>query len=228
MSLKGFFNQVFHRGKISLRHVFALFSFIFVVWALYRYFPGLFPTWFEELVLKPLFWLTPTFWLVQKIEREKWASLGWTKKNFFPSLYWGIGLGLVFTFEGLLANIFKYQGLNLVSLDYTPLAFLGLIGLSFVTAFTEETVFRGYIFSRLWRLWQKEGLANLVSSFLFALVYLPVAVFVLSYQPLVLMVYLSLVFLYGFAAAFVFARTNNLVASCLLHVFWSWPIILFH
>ena len=66
--------------------------------------------------------------------------------------------------------------------------------LSFVTGLTEETVFRGYIFSRLSRLWKNEWLANLASSFLFALIYLPVAIFVLGYQPTVMLVYLLFVF----------------------------------
>jgi membrane protease YdiL (CAAX protease family) len=138
-----------------------------------------------------------------------------------------VGLGIVFAFEGLLTNIFKYRGLNLVSLDYGAGEFLGLLLLSFVTAFSEESVFRGYIFNRLWLIWKSEWLANIVSAFLFVLIHLPVGVFVLGYTPLVMLGYLFFVFVYGFGAAFVFARTGNLISSILLHVFWSWPIILF-
>jgi len=39
--------------------------------------------------------------------------------------------------------------------------------------------------------------------------------------------YLFLVFVFGLGASFVFSRTGNLASSILLHVFWSWPIILF-
>jgi membrane protease YdiL (CAAX protease family) len=227
MVLKKFLNQAFHPDKTSSKHVFALFSFIFVLWGIYRHFPEACPLWVEELILKPLIWVGPTFWLVKKIEKKKLTSLGLTKKNLLPSIYWGIGLGFVFAFEGLLTNIFKYRGLHLVALDYAPLAFLGVLAISFVTAFSEEIVFRGYIFSRLWRLWKTEWLANLATSFLFALIYLPVAIFVLGYQPVVMLAYLGFVFVYGFASAFVFARTGNIISSILLHAFWSWPIILF-
>ena len=219
--------RIFHRQQPSLRRVFALFCFIFAFWSLYRYFPELLPEWVEELILKPLLWLGPTFWLVRKVEKEPFSSLGLTKKNLFPSLYWGIGLGIVFGLEGLLTNIFKYKGLSLVALDYSLWGFFGALGLSLATAFSEEIVFRGYIFNRLWRLWQKEWLANLVSAGLFSLIHLAVGVFVLGYTPVVMMTFLFLVFLYGLGAAFVFARTSNVVASILLHVFWSWPIILF-
>ncbi len=227
MSLPKIFDQVFPRGRLSAKHVFALFSFIFVVWAFYRFFPEILPAWVDELILKPLFWVLPTFWLVRRVEKEKLSSLGFTMKNFWPSLYWGIGLGVVLALEGLLTNIFKYRGLNLVNLNYSAWDFLGVVVLSFVTAFSEETVFRGYIFSRLSRLWKSEWLASVVSAFLFALIYLPVAIFVLSYRPAVMLVYLFFVFVYGFASTFVFARTGNIISSILLHVFWSWPIILF-
>lgn len=221
------FDKIFHHQRLSLKHVFALFSFIFVVWSFYRYLPEILPLWAEELILKPLFWLVPTFWLVKRVERQSFSSLGFTKKKLFPSIYWGVGLGLVFALEGLLTNIVKYKGLNLISLGYSSTAFLGLFLLSLVTAFTEETVFRGYLFHRLWQIWQKEWLANIVSSFLFVIIHLPIGVFVLGYTPLVMFAYLFFVFIFGFGSAFVFGRTKNLLASILLHVFWSWPIVLF-
>jgi len=227
MVFQKLFDQVFHKDRLSTRHVLAIFSFIFVIWALYRYFPEILPVWVEELILKPIIWLGPTFWIVKEIEKEKLSSLGFTKKNLAKALYWGIGLGIVFAFEGFLTNIFKYQGLNLLSLNYSPLKFLGLLAISFVTAVSEETVCRGYIFTRLRRIWENEWWANLASSFLFTLIYLPVSIFVLGYQPLVMLVYLFFIFIYAFVAAFLFARTKNIVSTIMLHVFWSWPIILF-
>lgn len=227
MIFQKLFSRIFHRHKLSLKHVLFLFSLIFVVWALYRYFPEILPSWAETLIVKPLIWLGPTFWLVRSIEKEKLSSLGFTTKNLSRALYWGIGLGMVFAIEGFLTNLLKYRGLSLVSLDYGSWGFLGSLGLSFVTALSEETVFRGYIFTRLKRLWKTEWLANIASAFLFTLVYLPVTVFVLGYRPTVMLAYLFFIFIYGFASAFAFARTENIISSILLHVFWSWPIILF-
>lgn len=221
------FDKIFHRERLSIKHVFSLFCFIFAFWSLYRYFPEILPLWVEELILKPIIWLLPTFWLVRKIEKERFVSLGFTKKNLFPALYWGIGLGLVFAAEGLVTNILKYQGLHLPETGYSPLSLTGLLLLSFVTAFSEETVFRGYIFTRLWRIWKNEWLANFLSAFLFALIHLPIGIFVLGYAPLVMLAYLFFVFVYGFGSAFVFARSENIISAILMHVFWSWPIILF-
>jgi len=222
-----FLGRIFKKESLSLKHVFALFSFIFIVWSFYRYLPQLLPLWVEELILKPLVWLLPLFWLIRKIEKKTFSSLGLVKINIFPSIYWGVGLGLVFAFEGLMTNIFKYKGLELISLDYSPLVFLGLLFLSLVTAFSEELVFRGYIFNRLWQIWNKEWLANLVSSILFVVIHLPIGIFVLGYTPGVMLAYFLFVFIFAFGSAFVFGRTKNLISSILLHVFWAWPIILF-
>ncbi len=221
------FEKFFHHQKFSLKHALALFSFIFVIWCLYRYLPQILPLWAEELILKPLLWLGPAFLLVKKIERQGFSSLGFTTKKLFPSLYWGIGLGLVFALEGLLTNIVKYRGLSLVSLDYSSMSFLALLFISAVTAFSEETVFRGYLFNRLWQIWGQEWLANIVSSFLFVLIHLPIGLFVLGYRPLVMLAYLFFVFIFAFGSAFVFGRTKNIISSILLHIFWSWPIVLF-
>jgi hypothetical protein len=115
----------------------------------------------------------------------------------------------------------------LISLSYSPDEFLGLFLISVATAFSEETVFRGYLFNRLWQIWKNEGLANLVSSLLFVIVHLPIGVFVLGYRPVMMLAYLFFVFIFGFGSAFVFGRTKNLLSSILLHIFWSWPIVLF-
>lgn len=227
MIFQRLFDKVFHQEQLSVKHVFSLFCFIFAFWSLYRYFPEILPEWVEEAILKPIIWLLPTFWLVRKIEKEKFASLGLTKKNIFPALYWGIGLGVIFAGEGLITNIIKYRGLQLPQLDYSFLGFLGIFLVSFITAFSEELVFRGYIFTRLWRIWKSEWLANFVSAFLFTLIHLPIGIFVLSYSPTIMTAYLFFVFVYGFGSAFVFARSENIISSILMHVFWSWPIILF-
>jgi len=227
MFFRKILNRFLHKEELSLKHVFSLFSFIFVVWAVYRYFPGILPTWVEEIILKPIVWLVPTFFIVSQVERQPLSSLGWTTKNLFPSLYWGIGLGMVFTLEGLAVNIIKYNGINLGSFQTSPQNFFTTLLLSFFTAISEETLFRGYIFNRLLKIWGKEWLANFVSSALFSFIHLPIAVFGLGYTPQAMLVYLFLVLVYGVGAAFVFARTENIASSILLHVFWSWPVILF-
>ncbi|MFZ5365900.1 MAG: CPBP family intramembrane glutamic endopeptidase [Patescibacteria group bacterium] len=210
----------------TLKYVIQLYVFIFLIWGFYRYLFRL-PEEIAELVLKPLIWLGPVFYLVYK-EKGSLSSIGWSTKNLFKSLYLGIFFGIIFAIEGLLTHTLKYGGISFVKLAYTSLpVFLAALGVSLGTAISEETAFRGYIFNRLWLVLKNEWIANLISSFSWVLVHLPITIFVLHYTPVQIFTYLFLTFIFGVGSAFVFARTGTIVASVLLHVFWGWPIILF-
>jgi len=214
--------------KIALvKNVVSLYVFIFLVWGLYRLLFRL-PEGIEEIVLKPIIWLGPLIWFLFK-EKASLSSIGWSTKNFFRNLYFGLGLGLFFAILGVLTHLVKYQGLSfaqLPSLVSPELLFVSL-GISFITAISEETVFRGYLFNRLWQTLGDEWLANIISSFAWTFIHLPIALFVFHYGPSQTLIFLCLTFIFGVGSAFVFARTGAVVASVLLHVFWGWPILLF-
>lgn len=218
------FSLIFRRNKYSIRHVLFLFSLIFLLWSVYRHFPGLWPVWLEELFLKPLVWLGPTFWLVRSIENSNLSSLGFSRKKIRPALIWGGGLGLIFAAEGFAASALRNQGVEFV--DLSPLAMGGALIIAGATALVEETVFRGYFYSRLAKLWQDKWLANLVSALMFTALYLPAGIFVLSYRPLMMLIYLFFIFSFGLVSGFVRFKTENLLSSILLHFFWSWPSLL--
>lgn len=214
------------KSKIEFKRVTLLYVFILLIWGFYRYLFRL-PEEIEEIILKPIIWLGPVLFLVWR-EKKGLKSIGWSLNNLFKSLYLGIGLGILFAFEGLLTHLLKYQGFSFVDLQYQTLsALLVALGVSLATAISEETAFRGYIFNRLWPLLKNEWAANLITSFGWALVHLPITFFVFHYNFEQMVTFLVLVFVFGIASAFIFARTKTIVASILLHVFWAWPIILF-
>jgi membrane protease YdiL (CAAX protease family) len=199
-------------------------TYLIIVWAFYRFLFQL-PDEVEELVVKPVLWLIPIY-LIMRREGFSLSSLGVTFKNLFSSLYLSIGLGTVFIVEGLLANYLKYGGFRFgANIGNLPLT--ASLGLSFATAISEETAFRGYIFGRLWFALKNELGANIISSILWTAVHIPIAFFVLGYTVPQGIVYLILTAIFGIGSAFVFARTNNVSGPILLHVLWEWPIILF-
>jgi len=210
----------------KVRRVFGLFAFIFIVWGCYRLIFRL-PENFEELVLKPIFWLGPTFWLVIKKEKRELSSLGLTAKNFFKSAYLGIFLGVIFALFSLLSNYLKYKGWEFNEIGPSPFSFLLPFFVSFVTAFCEEVVFRGYIFNRLGEILKNEWTANWLAGVLFVLIHLPISVFVFHYSLFQLLIYSLLIFLFSLGSAIIFSQTGNIFSSIFAHVFWSWPIILF-
>lgn len=179
------------------------------------------------MIFKPLVWLAPVGYVVYKLEKGDLVSLGITAKNLFPAVWWGLGLGVFFAVEGLAAHWLKYGRLNLGSFGYSQGGFVAAFGLSLAAAVVEETVFRGYFFTRLRRWLKSDWAGMLVSAGLFSLMYLPVSVFQMGWEPAGMAVYLLFVFFYGIGAAAVFNLSGNLVSSILLHLLWSWPILLF-
>lgn len=199
-------------------------TYLFVFWTFYR-FLFQFPDNVTELAIKPAVWLIPLFYFLKK-EKAGLASIGVTFKNLFPSIYLSIALGAVFVFEALLTNLLKYGHLNFgANIGAMPL--MPSLALSFATAFTEETAFRGYIYSRLQLIFKGEFAANITQAVLWTIIHVPVSLFIYKMDVFTAFVYLFITFFFGIGSAFIFGRTKNVFGSIFLHVLWEWPIILF-
>ncbi len=203
-------------------------AFLFIVWGLYR-FLFRFPEEIEEGVIKPILWLGSAFWVVAVRERRPlFSSLGWTFKNIFSALYWGLGVGFILAFEGLLVNWLKYGSFSFIKAPYQGAdIFLIAFALSVSTAICEETVFRGFILNRGLEIIKGKERVNIAVSVGFALIHLPAAFFVYHYSILSALIYFLLVFLMSLVAGYSFIRTKNIVSPVLVHTLWWWPIILF-
>lgn len=210
--------------ELALKNATIYTTYILLVWGFYRLLFQL-PEQIEETIVKPVVWLLP-FAIILTKERATLASLGFTLNNFFASIYYSLGLGAIFVIEGIVINLVKYGGLNFGA-NIGSLPFLTSLTLSFATAFSEEVVFRGYVFTRLWHAIKNEWNANLLSTLAWTAVHTPIVFFVWKLDLQAAILYLMLTTVFGLASAFVFARTRNIMSSILLHVLWSWPIILF-
>lgn len=199
-------------------------AYILIVWGFYRVLFKL-PDNVEETILKPIIWLIPIFFILKK-EGLGLSSLGITLKNLFPAIYLSLGLGAIFAIEAIFLNFLKYKTFNFGANIGGGGLMLPLL-VSFATAFSEEVSFRGYIFNRLWNVLNNEWLANIITSTVWAVVHVPITIFVWKLSLASALIYLFLTLLFGMGSAFVFARTKNVFSSVFLHVLWQWPIILF-
>jgi len=208
--------------KEKLRHIGRLYVFIFIFWGLYRLVFRL-PQDFEEIILKPLLWLGPTFYLVYVIEKRKFSSLGYDVKNFKNGIIKGLAFGAMFFLVGVFVNYIK-DGSSLLDNFPAKEILLPSFFLAFITAVSEETVFRGYIMNRLKEILGKGLPANIISSIGFALIHLPISIFVYHYNVEQLIAYLVLIILTSLGSGLLFDWTGSVWASILIHLFWGWPI----
>lgn len=211
-------------AKKAKTYAFFYIVYLLLVWTVYRFFFQ-FSDAVEEVLIKPVIWLLPLVFILKK-EKKGLSSIGFARKNLFKGIYFALALGAVFAVEALAVNFAKYSGFNF-SANKGEEAILLSLGLSFATAFSEEISFRGYLFTRLWEKTRNELLANFVTSVLWALIHIPVVIFVWGLNLQAGFTYLLITTLFGVGSAFIYARTKNVFSSIFLHVLWEWPIILF-
>lgn len=200
---------------------------IVLMWAFYRYFFRL-PEWVDEFVFKPLVFVAPVLWYVKMREKRSVLSLGLTNKNLFSSIYIGLGFGFVFALEGLAANAIKYGRLQIMPIDaFTQYGMGMLILLSAATAFSEELLSRGFVFTRL--LEGKKGLiaSASLSTLMFVVLHIPILAFSLKLQGVALLLFFITDFVLGFANALLLYNTGSLVAPILVHIFWNMTVALY-
>jgi len=212
------------KKETAIKHATVLAVYLLIVWGFYRLFFKL-PEEIEELIIKPIVWLLPVIYLVKK-EGGNLSSVGITTKKLFPAIYFTLALGAVFAIEAIIINFVKHGGFEFAA-NIGEKALITSLGITFVTAFSEEVSFRGYLFNRVWSALDNEWLANIATSIVWALVHIPIAIFVCKLSLAYVLTYLFLTAIFGVGSAFVFARTRNVFSSILLHILWQWPIILF-
>lgn len=223
MSTKGAKNQ----RPSSLDPIYQLWGWIALSWALYRYFLRL-PEWADELVFKPLVFVVPVVWYILKKERRPFSSVGITSKNLFTSIYIGLGFGFVFAIEGLAANAIKYGRLQINPIDAFQQYGMGLLLLlSLATAFSEELLSRGFVFSRILEKTKNLPYASLVSTALFVLLHVPILVTMHKLQGVTLVLFFVTDMILGLANSLLFYSTSSLVAPILVHIFWNMTVALY-
>lgn len=199
---------------------------LFLFWGGYRFFFR-FPEWFDEYLVKPIFWIGLVFYVTLSIEKRSLTSIGLSGQQLFKNIYIGLGIGTLFALEGIVVNFIKYGRWSFVPSSSSSEEFIFLVITSFVTGFVEELFSRGYLMSRFMELLKSEVFANLFSSLLFVFIHLPVAIFILHYSFSDLIIYLWTIFLLGLANGYIFARTKTIVAPTVSHAMWNLSIVLF-
>jgi len=210
----------------SVTSIFRLWAWILLAWCLYRYFFKL-PEWADEFIAKPLVFVAPVIWYVRRKEKQSLATLGLTRRNFFTSVYIGLGFGVVFALEGLATHVIKYG-----KLDVAPIAAFGqygffLIILSLATAFSEELLSRGFVFNRLFEKTKNLAYSSVVSSVMFMLLHVPILVTTTKLQGMTLILFFVTDFVLAVANSLLYYNTGSLVAPILVHIFWNMTVALY-
>ena len=135
---------------------------------------------------------------------------------------------MVFALEGIAANAIKYGKIQL--LPNTPFEELGIglmILLSLATAFSEELLSRGFVFTRIYEKTKNLPYAAFLSSIMFVFLHVPILVTGLKLHGVTLALFFVTDFVLAFANSLLLYNTRSLVAPILVHIFWNMTVALY-
>jgi membrane protease YdiL (CAAX protease family) len=211
----------------SFESIFQVWGWILLVWSLYRYFFQ-FPEYVDEFFFKPLIFVVPILFYVLKKEKRNLESIGITGKNLFPSIYIGIGFGIIFALEGIMVNIMKNGKLMINPIDaFRQYGLVTVLIMSLATATWEEILNRGFIFSRLYEISKNLLYAAFIGAILFVLLHVPILITTLKFKGSTLGLYFLTNIMLGIINSILFARHKSIVAPILVHLFWNMTVALY-
>lgn len=203
----------------SFSKVLMYYVYLLAAWGLFRLLIRL-PEVIEELWFKPVVWMLPLWWLWSREKRRVIFFEGSVKK----ALLWGMGLGLLYGLVAWLAGLSKYGEIRL---DSEVMGWLDVVGIGLVTAVTEEVVFSGYLLQKIKGFVVSEWMAITLTGLGFALLHLPIAIFVYGYGGGEMLGFLVVIMLMAMGNYWVMMRTRNVIAPILSHWWWGVAIYMF-
>jgi len=203
----------------SFLKVLMYYVYLLTAWGLFRLLIRL-PEVIEELWFKPVVWMLPLWWLWSKEKKRVSFFEGSVKK----ALLWGMGLGLLYGLVAWLAGLSKYGEIRL---DSEVMGWLDVVGIGLVTAVTEEVVFSGYLLQKIKGFVVSEWMAITLTGLGFALLHLPIAIFVYGYGGGEMLGFLVVIMLMAMGNYWVMMRTRNVIAPILSHWWWGVAIYMF-
>jgi len=210
-------------NELKIEKLLTSWGIIVILWSLFR---NSFPSsiYFSEFLAKPLIFLIPIFWFIKKNEKKGsfWHNIGFPKKGLLKELLLTLLLMALILGFGLL-SLLTSKTVKLVFMNEVGFSTWGrLLGLAFVSAFSEEIVGRGFLFNYLFKYSKSFVLSLFISSTLFFILYLP-GVLTLKMGGSDLMMNLILNFSLSFITAISFYLRKNILPAIGVHamiVFW--------
>lgn len=206
--------------KVGLHRLASYYAYLLIVWGFFRLLFK-FPDLIEEVWFKPIIWLLPLL-LLWFPEAKK---LPFFKGKMLPSIVFGLGLGAFYLVVLFLTGLGK--GHFTLAPVLTSTGFWEFAGISLVTAICEEVVFSGYIFQKLSQSFKKESISMGITLVLFALIHIPISLFIYKYSFIQLAMYLSLVTIVAWGNLFAMSKSKNVIAPILSHWMWGLGVMMF-
>ncbi|MFS8158756.1 MAG: type II CAAX prenyl endopeptidase Rce1 family protein [Candidatus Roizmanbacteria bacterium] len=213
----------------SIQRMLNVWAIILIVWSIYRTKLQL-PEWFDEFIAKPMVFILPVYWYINKYEKGNFLqNIGLSKKNLSKNLVFGLLIGMAFAGAGLASNYVKHHGFDFTGtlLAGSPSSLIYILLLALATAITEEIVSRGFVLKRLYEDAKNIYSASFLSSILFLILHIPILFTKPDLSGSLILLFLGTDLLLSLITSLLFLESNNLLAAILVHALYNIAIILY-
>lgn len=133
-----------HQVASQTQKVFNVWGIILAIWAVYRSTIGVSsPLFFDEVILKPLLFITPVIFFIKNFEHRSIAEGLWLNKK---DLLKNVKLALLLSIPVLVLFLLSFLSSQPTSLEVVLL----LIPVAFGMSISEEILSRGFVARRIW------------------------------------------------------------------------------
>lgn len=207
---------------------------VFFLWSLVRVFLQL-PEGLETVSLKPIIFVLPVLltlhlWEGKSFKRSL-SDIGLTPKarDIALDLYIGVVIGILFATEGLLVNVWKYQGYIFFPIERVASSggIFPFLLLNAASSLWEEIFGRGYLYNKLAKSLHSIVRGAFFSSILMLFLHVPVMIALLPSSPSTFLLSAISIFLLSITNCILFASRRSLLLPILVHLFWNMTVALY-
>lgn len=203
---------------------------VLILWSIYRAnFRTDFPIWFDEFIMKPLFFVLPVYAYIRKIELKPFFErVGFHTKSLVGDVFVGLAVGMGFLFSGYIASTLRTPAapINILTL-FISTQTLYLLFVALATAFSEEILSRGFVLKRLYEDSRSTFQAVLISSVLFFFLHIPMLFTSEKITGILLLRIMTTDLLLSVVVSILFLQRKSLVPPIIVHALYNLSLILF-
>lgn len=206
-----------------------IWAIILIIWAIYRA-KFRMPDWFDEFIAKPLVFIFPVYYYINRVEKKDFLDDVYLKtKKFVFDILLGLLIGGGFFLISILANYLKFHKLFLFN-QQNQLGFQGLLMvmlMAIATGISEEILSRGFVLKRLYEESKNVFTSSFFASILFFFLHVPILFTNMKISGNILLMFMATDMILSLVNSFIFLERKSLILPILIHAFYNLSIILF-
>lgn len=211
------------KGVSNIQRMLNTWAIVLIIWSIFRaYFKTDLPIWFDEFIAKPIVFLVPILFFINKYEKVAFHKAVDFYIDRKQDILFGLYAGLIIFAFGI-AVYFMNTGKIFPEFNSS---FFYIIAIAIASSISEEILSRGFVLKRLYEDSKNMFTSVFFSSFLFFLTHIPILFTNPAMRGNVLLQVMVTDLLLSFGVSLAYLQRKNVVVPIIIHAFYNIGIYL--